>query len=130
MNFVAWLKKILQQPWVAVVRRVLGECAVGAAMAWVLLMVWELIRPGAVSPFIPLHWLLVFMGACWLVGRPSGVLGHTYASVALSAILVGALGAHLGGDWPWLGVVAALVLGILWLGWPGATPAPPEHNTL
>lgn len=127
------LSTLMKQPAVVWSRAIIGEVAVGLAMAFLALGVWEMVRPGAVSPFLDLNAVLVIAIIAWLVGRPRVSLGSGYASAALFAILVGALGLELAAGDPWMSVVSGLAAVILWLlsiGWPSPTSPTSEEPPL
>lgn len=115
MSIFTWLQK---HPLVSLAREFAYEVSCGCLGAWLVLMGFEIVRPGALSPFIELNGLLGLGVGFWLVGWPQRESRRLarYASASLFGILVALVSWALSFMtlWQWLVLPFGLLAAWLW----------------
>ena len=105
------LAAILHHPLVRAGRELLGHAAIGLGTAWVILLAFELWRPGAVSWYVNLNLLLGLALVAWVCGtKAQSTPTWWYVSLSISAILVTGSALVLVSTTPWLWWVPPLAL--------------------
>lgn len=118
--------ELLENKYVVVGRKFLGEAAIGLALSWWFLFLLEFLRVGLVTFYINLNLLLAIALVFWLLGaRPNSALGRPYASAILSAILIMVIGLKLADSTAWqiISPVLGLGIGLSWFGVAGSNEA-------
>lgn len=65
MALLEKIKLFFKKSWVGKSQHVLGEIATGLGTSWIVLMVFELCRPGVASLYLDLNLILVLALVVW-----------------------------------------------------------------
>ena len=87
-----------QNSYIILIRDVLGELGLGLGISWVVLVLIEFIRPGAVSLYFDINLILLLALVGWCLGsRRVNWFKEKYVIAILFGILVWIAGLHVAG---------------------------------